>query len=370
MGYWKQFAAWVTALKHKYWHDPFFRSKFSLTFHLLAFAVTLFVIASAFFNYLYQDVLRTLVGEIMMGIVLGEVGDANIVSSLEIAKSNSFVLFAASVFILTLIFVLLAIKIALRPAKNALNSQKRFISDIAHELRTPLAVIKANSEVALLDAGLDHKARKIMKSNIEELDRMSQIINNLLSIKNLIQPERIKFENVDLGLVVDGVIRKFGELSGKKGIQIVVKKITPNVVRGNTTALEQITTNILKNAITYTPKGGRITIRISPDYIGHILLHIEDTGIGITKKDLLHIFEPFYKADQSRRWSRGSSGLGLTIVSELVKMHSGRIVIRSAENKGTVAMISLPVGEFDKDERVEFAELNEISANFSDGTQV
>ena len=69
-----------------------------------------------------------------------------------------------------------------------------------------------------------------MKSNIEELDRMSQIINNLLSIKNLIQPERIKFENVDLGLVVDGVIRKFGELSGKKGIQIVVKKITPNVL--------------------------------------------------------------------------------------------------------------------------------------------
>ena len=122
---------------------------------------------------------------------------------------------------------------------------------------------------------------------------------------------------------------------------------------------------MLKNAINYTQEDGRITIRVSPDYYGNVLIHVEDTGMGITREDLMHIFEPFYRAEKSRNRRMGSSGLGLTIVSELVKMHSGRITIKSAENKGTVAIVTLPYGkDSNAEENIDITKLNEISINF------
>ncbi len=332
----------------------------------IAFAIALFVIASSFFNYIYKDILSTVVNGITQSILSGDTSSDYITSSLEILKSDRFLLFALIIFLLTLIFTYLVAKITLRPAKQALDSQKRFISDIAHELRTPLSVVKTNSEVFLMDDGLDSKVRAMVTSNIEELDRMSDIINNLLSLSNLVRPGKIKFTDVDLGSIVDSAVLKLKDLAGKKHLEIIVKKITPHVVWGNNVALEQIAINLLKNAINYTGDNGQITIRISPDYLGNIILHIEDTGIGITKDDLLHIFEPFYRAESSRNRKRGSSGLGLTIVSELVKMHAGRITIKSTFGKGTAAIVTLPFSDTaDKsEENVEISTLNEISVNF------
>lgn len=356
---------WATDLKHKFWQDPFLKSELNIIVLQLAFALSLFIISAIFFNYIYQDVLKTVIYGIMNGIASGKTDSNYITDSVELVKSNRFIIFTFISFILTMLFTFLVSRITLQPAKNALESQKRFISDIAHELRTPLAIIKTNSEVALMESDLSPKIVAVIKSNVEELDRMSQIINNLLSLKNMIRPENIKFNDVNIGPIIDSVIDKLKDLAEKKHLQIIVKKITPHVVWGNPVALEQIVTNLLKNAINYTSDNGNITIRVGPDYIGNIILHIEDTGIGITKKDLLHIFEPFYRAEGSRNRKNGSSGLGLTIVSELVKMHSGRLTVRSAENKGTTVLVTLPYSKnASSTENVDFSELNEISMNF------
>lgn len=367
-GYWKQCAGWVTALKHRYWYDPLVKSEVNVILLQLTFACSLFIIAAVFYNYIYQDILKTVIGGIIKGISSGKSDGNYITDALNIIKSNRFILFAFITFVLTVGFTFTMAKVILRPVREAINTQKRFISDIAHELRTPLSVLRTNSEVSLMSDELDQETRGLILSNVEEIDRMSQIINNLLSLKNLTHPERVKFENVDIGPVVDLAVNELKELAEKKQLEITIKKVTPHSVWGNVVAVEQIVVNLLKNAINYTNDGGQINIRIGPDYIGNVLLHIEDTGMGISKADLLHIFEPFYRAERSRNKKRGSSGLGLTIVSELVKMHSGRITIKSAENRGTVAIVTLPFSKHSMDSektRIDLSQLNEISVNFN-----
>lgn len=364
-GYWKQFVGWVTGLKNK-WQDPFIKSKTNIILLQIFFAIVLFILCSIFFQYLYRDILVTVIAQISANIATGDANTADeIISSVAIVRSNSFLIFLTIFATISVLFTLLVAKTTLRPARDALKLQKRFISDIAHELRTPLSVIKTNSEVALMDNDLNGKARKMAESNIEELDRMSEIINNLLSFNNLVRPEKISFNNVDMSKIIDVSISKLTELAGKKHLVITTKKISPHIVWGNAVALEQIVTNLLKNAINYTQEHGHITIKVGPDYFGSVLLHVEDTGVGITKEDLVHIFEPFFRAERSRNRGKGSSGLGLAIVSELVKIHSGRITIKSAENKGTVAIVTLPYGKKENaGETIELAKLNEISVNY------
>jgi signal transduction histidine kinase len=364
MGYWKQFAGWAIALRDK-WQDPFIRSEINVVTLQISFALLLLIVTYEFLNYFYEETLRTILSGLVKNIInASPQGGDNLVNSLEIAKSKNFTLLSIILGILTTVFAFLVAKITLGPAKNALDSQKRFISDIAHELRTPLSIIKTNNEVVLMEEDIDVRMREIIESNIEELDRMSDIINNILSFNNLVRPERIKFSNVDLGPIIDTAVSKLHDLADKKGLEINVDKIKPYVVWGNVVALEQIVINLLKNAINYTNKG-HVAIKIRPDYYGNVVLQVEDTGTGITKKDLMHIFVPFYRAEKSRSRGLGSSGLGLTIVSELVKMHSGRITIKSAENKGTVAIVTLPYGkDLEPEINDNHSSLDEASIDF------
>jgi signal transduction histidine kinase len=111
---------------------------------------------------------------------------------------------------------------------------------------------------------------------------------------------------------------------------------------GNATALTQVIGNLLKNAINYTPPNGSITLAVSATPFDEIELYVRDTGIGIARKDLDRIFEPFYRAEQSRNRAKGGSGLGLSIAAEMIKMHGGRISIRSTLGRGTTVTVNFP----------------------------
>jgi len=342
--YWKQFEGSVTDLRSKYWKDIFFRTEFNVIFLQIVFAVVLTILVSVSFDYLYKDILQTLLQGIAENIRNnGEVSGGDIVDSIQIIRAKNFLTFFTVAVSTTLAFSYFIAKMALTPTRTALQSQKRFISDIAHELRTPLAVIKTSSEVALLGDSIDSETRTIFEDTIEELDRVSSIINNLLTFSNLVHPEQIKFSAVSMGDVVDTAVKKIDELIKKKEIKVTVRKTSPDSVLGNMIALEQIVINIIKNAINYNKVGGSVVVRVEPDYRGNIVLVITDDGMGIGAKDLAHIFEPFYRAESSRnRASGSSSGLGLTIVSELVKLHSGRIGVRSTLGQGTTFTVVLP----------------------------
>jgi signal transduction histidine kinase len=364
--YWKQSVGWATDLRNKYWHDVFFRTEFNVIALQIVFAIVVSVIVAVSFDYLYKDILQTLLDGITQNLRSGNtITGQDLFNSIQIVRAKNFLTFFGIALSVTLLFSYIIARMTLSPARNALKYQKRFVSDIAHELRTPLAVIKTNMEVALLDDFLNVEARNIFRSSIEELDRASGIINNLLTFSKLVHPEQIQFSAVDIGVVIDTALNKLEDLRKKKDIKITVKKISPHIVWGNMIALEQIIGNIVKNAINYTSSGGSVFVTVEPDYRGNIIVSIADTGIGISQKDLVHIFEPFYRAEASRNRATGSSGLGLTIVSELVKLHAGRIQVRSKVKQGTTVTVVLPYSKEDEREMSETKKIgDEVTVNF------
>jgi len=375
-GYWKQFVGLVTDSAHKYRYDPFFRSEVTIIVLQLAFAIFILLVVGIIATQLYHDasvaVTQGIRASLSANSTPSSVG-SSVIADLGAMRSRTVTFATGAVIAVTVIFTYIIARIALMPTRNALESQKQFIGNVAHELRTPLAVSKTNLEVALMSPVMEESLKKSLKSTIEELDRISEIINNLLSLSASIRPERLEFRDVDLGIIVQGVMRKLKNLAESKHLEMEARMSERRAVLGNTTALEQIVMNIIKNAIVYTSSGGRVLITVEPVHPDFIEFTVQDSGKGIARKDLFRIFEPYYRADPSRRRGHAGSGLGLTIVSELVKVHNGRITVRSAEDRGTTVTILIPAGKMkvgaEGEKLHEEDNASEIAVDFSHGSR-
>lgn len=347
MGYSKLFAGSVTDYAHKYRFDPFFRTEINIIVLQFVFATFLLTVLYVIAGQLYHDasaaVLQGIADALAPESTPTTIG-TSVIAELDYTRSRTLLYAVGSIIAITGIFTYMITRLALSPTRNALESQKQFIGNVAHELRTPLAVSKTNIEVALMGASVEKEMRETLDSTVEELDRISEIINNLLSLSASIRPERMEFKDVDLGAVVRTVSEKLRGLSEPKELVIEIRTSERRTVWGNPAALEQIVMNIMKNAVLYTSRHGNVLITIEPVYPDFMELTVRDSGTGIARKDLFRIFEPYYRADPSRKRVSGGSGLGLTIVSELVKLHGGKIAVRSAEKRGTTVTILLPAG--------------------------
>ncbi len=243
---------------------------------------------------------------------------------------------------------------ALHPlfADEIRGSYKLFISNVAHELRTPLSVMKTTSEVALLDPDLPRDVRRAFVEIIQELNRSSEIINNLVTLNALQNPERMAVQSLDLAVIVEDMVKKLSSLARERSVKVRVRYTSGALVIGNRSALETVVYNLIKNAIAFTPIDamGTVVVRIVREN-EVVRLVIEDQGIGMSSEELRHIFEPFYRADTSRNRaiSQSGSGLGLTIVQEMVHAHGGAITIESKKRAGTTATVTLPRGGFTSD---------------------
>jgi len=313
----KRFAESGTDLRRRYTSDVFFRTTLIIT----ALEVGLFFFLMGFFA---------------LGVALERIGFSWIIAGL---------IMLAGIMLMTLFGVILA-RLALRPARSSLESQKLFISNIAHELRTPLAVIKTTAEVEMLDEKLPASVRKTFNAILEETDRAGGVINNLLSLNRLIRPQKMERNLVDLGAIVDRVVARSGRVAFERGIEVLVSHPEEALIAGNPVALEQLVINLTNNAIQYTPKNGRgkvqVSIRREENYA---VLSVADNGIGIARDDLEHILEPFYRGDKSRARNikEAGTGLGLSIVSEIVRAHGGKIRVNSTQGKGTTVTVLLPM---------------------------
>jgi signal transduction histidine kinase len=233
-------------------------------------------------------------------------------------------------------------KKTLAPIKKIMDKQNRFIADASHELRTPLAVMKTGIEVHLRRKDLSvENARGVLADTLKEINLMTELSNNLLSISKGHLSD-ITLTKIYLPDVLRRKVERLKHIAEEKNITLTLSGSAPadKMVMGNDFTLSQAFYNLIHNAIVYTPDGGSVKV----DYAvrnGKYIVNISDTGIGISKEALPHIFEPFYRADNSR--SADGSGLGLSIVRSHISFHRGAIAVRSELGKGTKFTVALPV---------------------------
>jgi heavy metal sensor kinase len=226
--------------------------------------------------------------------------------------------------------------------QKAIEEMRRFTADAAHELRTPLAVLKSGIEVALRSPRSAEEYRQALEAAADEANRLTRLADQLLFLSRqaagMMQLDR---EEMRLDALVKDVAEQFAGRSQEAGVALTVEPLQPFTVRGDDVRLSQVFYNVLDNGIKYTPKGGRVSIR-GREVDHQVEIQVEDTGIGIHPTHLAHVFKRFYRVEQSRNSDRGGSGLGLSIAQSAVEAHGGSISIESAPGRGTVVSIRLP----------------------------
>lgn len=225
----------------------------------------------------------------------------------------------------------------LHPIKEMVEEQNRFISDAAHELKTPLTALKAEIEVSLRNKKINlAQAKKLLRSNLEEVNKLQSLSENLLRLS---QNPNINQEMVNLRPVSEEAVKKVKPLAEKKQIKIINQ--VKGWVKGDQTALTELLVIFLDNALKYSPKKSTIWLETSKKD-KTMEIRIKDQGIGISQKDLPHLFKRFYRADQSRSKNKANGyGLGLAIAKKIMDQHKGIIKVDSKINQGTTFKLVL-----------------------------
>lgn len=222
------------------------------------------------------------------------------------------------------------------------TTRKEFVSNVSHELRGPLAAVKILAETLASGALKEKKRAKDFLRRINgEIDRMTAMVNELMELSRLeSEQSSLQLAPLDLHPFIAEMLDEHRDRTRKNKIALDValpESLPP--VRGDEEKLRQVFDNLLNNAVKFTPEDGRISLSAQQE-IGKVCLRVADTGVGIPRKHLPHIFERFYKVDRSRH-SKGF-GLGLAIVKHIVQAHDGEIHAESAEGQGTTFTVVLP----------------------------
>jgi len=216
--------------------------------------------------------------------------------------------------------------------------RKRLISDISHEIRTPLNILQNNFE-AMIDGIFPVDNERLSYLN-EEVIRFGKLIDNLNGLKEIEGEETsLNMEKIPLKDILFSVVKEFELVSENKNLKMTLECDTSKQfnILGDTDKIKQVIINILSNAVKFTPKRGEINITLK-EADEKVILKIEDTGIGINEEDLPYIFERLYRGDKSRHETEGT-GIGLTIVKNILALHKASIEVKSKEGKGCVVTV-------------------------------
>lgn len=272
--------------------------------------------------------------------------EQQLAEDLQIAKNrlviNLLIVNGAILVISTLAGYFLAGK-TLQPIEVAMDEQKRFVADASHELRTPLTALKTSMEVGLRDKKISSAAaKKLIQSNLEDIDNLQSLSDKLLSLTHFQDNgSHLKFEDININEVIQKAFKKILPLAKEKQIDVKTQ-VTKQKISADRASLEEMMVIFLDNAVKYTSKGGQIIVSTKSEK-KHLIIKISDTGIGIAKKDLPHIFYRFYRADHSRCKTPVSGfGLGLALAKKIIELHKGTVTVSSTLGKGTTFTIKLP----------------------------
>lgn len=225
----------------------------------------------------------------------------------------------------------------------AVEEKRRFVGDASHELRSPLAVMRTELDVTLMDPSLPSAARAALASVDEEVTRMSRLVDDLLVLARIDEGGLpLLLERIDLREVAENAVSSMRVLAGARGIELTLEG-GPAPAEADAARIEQVIVNLVGNAVKFTGRSGKVGVEVWSDE-GGVGLTVRDTGPGIAPDLLPTIFERFVRADPARSRADGGSGLGLAICHEIVHAHGGRIWVESEPGRGSAFSFRIPAG--------------------------
>ena len=230
------------------------------------------------------------------------------------------------------------------------RERRLFVSNVSHELRTPLTSVKSYLEALDEGALYDPVAPDFIKVSLDETNRMMRMVTDLLHLSRIDNATtQLDVELINFTAFITFILNRFDKMRSQddeKKYELVRDYPINSVwIEIDTDKMTQVIDNILKNAIKYSPDGGKITVSMKTTD-DQMILSIKDQGLGIPKQDLPKIFDRFYRVDRARSRAQGGTGLGLAIAKEIIKQHNGFIWAKSEYGKGSTFTIVLP---YDKD---------------------
>ncbi len=224
------------------------------------------------------------------------------------------------------------------------NLRRELVANVSHELKTPLAAIKAYAETLRMGAVNDPDNNLIFVARIEEqAERLHQLILDILQIARVESgQETFDIGDVPMREVFEDLAVQFADSATAKRIEFSIEPVGEDLfIRGDEEGVRAILSNLVDNAIKYTPEAGRVTVRAIPGN-AFVTLEVQDTGIGIAEKDQARVFERFYRADKARSRELGGTGLGLSIVKHLAQAFGGAVGLESQLQQGSTFRVTLP----------------------------
>jgi len=312
------------------------------------FSLVLYRISSNELNQSLRQQMRNLQELQFFEGSMNYISDFELMRLQQLAQANHnlkyyLIYFNSVIFVVSFGLGYFLAKKTLKPIRLMMESQNRFTADASHELRTPLTAIKSEIEVNLRDQNLSlENAKKLLRSNLEEVEKLENLSSSLLKLANYENNKNLAMENVALeDIIAESYLRVEKQAKEK---QIAFENDLKNIkINGNRDSLIQLFKILLDNAIKYSKPNSKIFIlmdKINNDAV----IKVRDQGMGIDKEDLNHIFDRFYRTDLSRSKNKNNGyGLGLSIAMQIVKMHKGRINVKSQINQGSEFTVILPI---------------------------
>ena len=224
------------------------------------------------------------------------------------------------------------------------ESRQQFVSNVSHELKTPITSCKVMAESLIGQENVPVEIyQDFFESILEEVDREQQIVTDLLELVRMDDMQGVlNVSQVNIGTMLEVILRRLKPIAQKRDIELVLEIIRPVTALVDETKISLALNNLVDNAIKYNRDSGRVLVHLDADH-KYFYLTVEDTGVGIPEDAREHIFERFYRVDKARSRETGGTGLGLAITKSVLAMHHGVIKVESVLGEGSKFMIRVPL---------------------------
>lgn len=224
------------------------------------------------------------------------------------------------------------------------ESRDEFVSNVSHELKTPITSIKILADSLVASENVPEEMYKeFMTDIVAEINRENEIITDLLSLVRMDKKTEVyKFESTNVNELIEVVLKRLRPIAAEKNIELVFESFRPVIAEVDAVKLSIVISNIVENAVKYNVLDGYVRVSLNAD-LKYFYIKVEDSGIGIPQEEQGRIFDRFYRVDKARSRETGGTGLGLAITESAIRLHKGEIKLHSKEGEGTIVNIRVPL---------------------------